>query len=71
MENNHLNNPVHRYNSGKKKTLLLTVMINSSKSKRTNMKMSQKDIKIMECGEQKLENTDSFFFFFSNVFEPI
>ena len=46
-------------------------MINTRNSKRTNVKMLKKDFEIIECGEGKEENLDSFFFFFFRMVETI
>ena len=52
MGSNHLNKPVYRSKRKKKKPIVKTT-INTRNSKRTNMKMLKKDIKIIKCGEAK------------------
>ena len=65
--NSHVNKPVYKSKRNLKKKPIVKVMINTRNSKRINMKMLKKDIKIIKYGEGTKENPDSP----KNVFEPI
>ena len=45
--------PINRSKRGKKKRITVKAMTNTRNSKITNMKILNKDFKIMECGEGK------------------
>ena len=51
MESNHLNKPV--YISKREKKSIVKAMTNTKNSKRINMKILKKDIKIIKCGDRE------------------
>ena len=52
IESNHLSQYTDL--KGKKKKTILKAMINTRNSKRTNMKILKKDLKIIKCGGRKV-----------------